>query len=72
MEKNSQNVAKSKKSQESFWTEERGDIGVKQIAITVAAIVIIGAAIVIVQDNLGTWIGDIWKLFMNQIEKFTQ
>ncbi|MEK4854755.1 hypothetical protein NST04_33305 [Paenibacillus sp. FSL H7-0756] len=71
MEKKSQNVAKPK-SQESFWTEERGDIGVKQIALTVAAIVIIGAAIVIVQDNLGTWIGDIWKLFMNQIEKFTQ
>ncbi|MEK3903596.1 hypothetical protein [Paenibacillus sp. FSL R7-0179] len=71
MEKNSQNVAKSK-NQESFWTEERGDIGVKQIALTVAAIVIIGAAIVIVQGNLGAWIGDIWDLFMKQIEKFTQ
>lgn len=72
MEKNSQNVAKPKKSQESFWTEERGDIGVKQIALTVAAIVIIGAVIVIVQDNLGTWISDIWNLFMEQIKKFTQ
>ncbi|MEK4043792.1 hypothetical protein NSU18_09010 [Paenibacillus sp. FSL H8-0048] len=71
MEKNSQNVAKSK-NQESFWTEERGDIGVKQIALTVAAIVIIGAAIVIVQGNLKTWITDIWDLFMKQIEKFTQ
>ena len=72
MEKNSQNVAKPKKSQESFWTEERGDFGVKQIALTVAAIVIIGAAIVIVQGNLGAWISDIWDLFMKQIEKFTQ
>lgn len=71
MEKNSQNVAKPK-NQESFWTEERGDIGVKQIALTVAAIVIIGAVIVIVQDNLGTWISDIWNLFMEQIKKFTQ
>ncbi|ETT30099.1 MULTISPECIES: hypothetical protein [unclassified Paenibacillus] len=72
MEKKSENVAKPKKSQESFWTEERGDIGVKQIALTVAAIVIIGAAIVIVQGNLGAWISDIWDLFMKQIEKFTQ
>ncbi|WP_238655344.1 hypothetical protein [Paenibacillus piscarius] len=72
MEKNSQNAAKPKKSQESFWTEERGDIGVKQIALTVAAIVIIGAAIAIVNRNLGDWISDVWDMFMEQIKKFTQ
>lgn len=72
MEKNSQNAAKAKKSQESFWTEERGDIGVKQIALTVAAIVIIGAAIAIVNRNLGDWISDVWDMFMEQIKKFTQ
>ena len=71
MEKNSQNVAKPK-NQESFWTEERGDIGVKQIALTVAAIVIIGLVIGIVRTNLGTWVTDIWDMFMEQIKKFTQ
>ncbi|GGG05754.1 hypothetical protein GCM10010912_58000 [Paenibacillus albidus] len=56
----------------SFWKEERGDIGVKQIAGTVAVIVIIGLVITAVQGNLSEWIDQIWTLFIEQIEKFTK
>ncbi|MFP4978404.1 hypothetical protein ACE6ED_23555 [Paenibacillus sp. CN-4] len=55
----------------AFWKDESGAMGVKQIAATVAVIVIIGAVVVIVNDNLSTWISDVWKLFMEQIEKMT-
>ncbi|UQZ35410.1 hypothetical protein C2I18_18920 [Paenibacillus sp. PK3_47] len=52
--------------------DERGAVGVKEIAITVAAIVIIGAVVSLVTGSLlGDWIDEIWTLFMNQIEKMT-
>lgn len=53
----------------AFFNDESGDFGIKQIAITVAVIIIIGAAMVIVRDNLSTWIGDIWDRFMDMIDK---
>jgi len=53
---------------QSFWKEERGDISIKGIAITVAIIVVIGLALTFIQGNLGTWITEIWELFMTQIE----
>lgn len=52
----------------SFWRDESGDFGVKQIAGTVAVIVVIGFVVSIIQTNLGTWINDVWTLFMNQIK----
>lgn len=52
-----------------FLKEERGDIGIKQIAITVAVIVVIGAAMTIIKGTfLQTWIGDVWDMFIDQIK----
>jgi hypothetical protein len=48
---------------------ERGDVGIKYIAITVAVIVLIGAAMSIIKTSfLTTWIGEVWTMFMNQIK----
>ena len=55
--------------QQSFWKEERGDFGVKGIAITIAVIVLIGAIITIIQANLDGWIAEIWTMFIDQIKK---
>ncbi|MCL6605677.1 MAG: hypothetical protein K6T94_22675 [Paenibacillus sp.] len=53
-------------------TEERGAVGVKEIAITVAVIVIIGAVVSLVTDTfLNTWISEIWTLFIGQIKEMT-
>lgn len=52
--------------------DERGAVGVKEIAITVAVIVIIGAVVSLITDSfLNTWISEIWNLFIEQIEKMT-
>ncbi len=51
-----------------FFNDESGDFGIKQIAFTVAVIVLIGAAMVIIRGNLPTWIGDIWDRFMDMID----
>ncbi|MBT2293166.1 hypothetical protein J7E73_29475 [Paenibacillus albidus] len=71
MEKQLKKAAKDS-GEVSFWKEERGDIGVKQIAGTVAVIVIIGLVITAVQGNLTEWIDQIWTLFIDQIKKFTE
>lgn len=55
----------------AFWKDESGAMGVKQIAATVAAIVIIGAVVVAITGNLGEWIDQIWDLLIGQIEKMT-
>ena len=47
---------------------ERGDFSIKGIALTVAAIVIIGFAIAAINTNLSGWITTVWDLFMGQIE----
>ncbi len=49
----------------------RGDIGIKQIAVTVAVIVVIGAAVTIITGNGGTlsgWINQIWTMLIDYIE----
>lgn len=48
--------------------EERGDFGVKEIAITVAVIVIIGFAVTAIRGNMPTWITQLWTLFLGKIE----
>jgi hypothetical protein len=47
---------------------QRGEFGVKQIAITVAVIVLIGVVVTIIQGNLPDWITQIWDLFIEQIK----
>ena len=56
------------KEKQSFWKDESGDFGIKQIAMTVAVIVVIGFAITIIQTNMGSWISELWTLFMDQIK----
>jgi len=53
----------------SFWKEERGDIGVKQIAVTVGVIVIIAVAVTLIRNTfLEQWIREVWEMFMKAIE----
>ncbi|AZK48636.1 hypothetical protein [Paenibacillus lentus] len=53
----------------SFWRDERGDIGVKQIAVTVGVIVIIAVAVTLIRNTfLEQWIREVWDMFMKAIE----
>lgn len=53
--------------------EERGDIGIKQLAITVGVIIIVGAAVVGLKDNIETILDAVWKwLFEDVIQKIGQ
>ncbi|WP_195571399.1 hypothetical protein [Paenibacillus sp. 1001270B_150601_E10] len=47
---------------------ERGEFGIKQIAITVAVIIIIGVVVSIITGSLDTWVEDIWDKFLNLID----
>ena len=44
--------------------------GIKQIAITVAVIVIIGFGIMDIENLIPEWITEIWQLFIDQIKNF--
>lgn len=45
--------------------------GVKEIAGTLAVVVIIGVAVTVVNSNMNTWIGDIWDTMFDHIKTFT-
>ncbi|NLD47419.1 MAG: hypothetical protein GX660_09500 [Clostridiaceae bacterium] len=47
---------------------QRGDFGIKQIAVTVAVIVIIGFIVNQVQAFMPDWVREIWNMFMDQIK----
>lgn len=66
-----ENKQVTKKETRSFWKEERGDIGVKQIAITVAVIVVIAfvASMLTGGGLLTTWVADIWDYLFNELIK---
>ncbi|WP_026478105.1 hypothetical protein [Alkaliphilus transvaalensis] len=52
-----------------FIEEESGEYGVKQIAFTVAVIVVIGVAIGFINERfMETWIGQVWTMFINFIQ----
>ncbi|MGZ7444057.1 hypothetical protein [Paenibacillus sp. TH7-28] len=63
--------ASPKKGIRTFWEDEAGEFGIKQIAATVAVIVIIGIIVGIVRGNLPAWVNDIWDYFMGLIEGLT-
>ncbi|MED4956079.1 hypothetical protein ABEO75_16760 [Paenibacillus macerans] len=63
--------ASPKKGIRAFWEDEAGEFGIKQIAATVAVIVIIGLVVSAVRGNLPTWINDIWDYFMGLIKEMT-
>lgn len=48
---------------------ERGEFGIKQIAITVAVIIIIGVVVTTLSGKLPTWVGEIWNKFLDLIDK---
>ncbi len=48
--------------------DETGAFGIKEIAITVAVIVIIGFVILAIDNNIGTWVTQIWNIFIDMIE----
>lgn len=47
---------------------QRGEFGIKQIAVTVAVIVIIGLIVSQVRNFLPGWITQIWDMFIEQIK----
>lgn len=54
-----------------FLSEEKGEVGIKQIAFTVAIIVLIGFVIDMLQGGLlRTWIDEIWEKLIGLIDKF--
>ena len=53
-----------------FFKSEQGDFGVKEIAIMVAIIVIVGFAITVIQGKLSGWIDTIWKMAVDAISDF--
>ena len=53
----------------SFFCDERGEVSVKGLAITVGAIVVIGAVVTWLSGGqLTTWISDIWDSVWNWIQ----
>jgi len=55
----------------SFWRDEQGDIGIKQIAITVGVIVLVGLSITIVNGKIGDWLDTIFGIFTKYINEIT-
>ncbi|WP_334078114.1 hypothetical protein [Paenibacillus sanfengchensis] len=54
----------------NFWKDETGDIGVKQIAMTVAVIVIIAFIVLTLKGGLLTqWINEVWNYLFNDLIK---
>lgn len=55
----------------SFWKDERGDIGVKQIAITVGVIVIVAGVVSVLSNGtlISKWIGDVWTFIFDEVIK---
>jgi uncharacterized membrane-anchored protein len=53
----------------TFINDERGRFGVKELAITVGAIVVIGAIVTWLADGqLSDWIEDIWDIVWTWIQ----
>ncbi|WP_199613907.1 hypothetical protein [Paenibacillus alkalitolerans] len=61
-------MKKENSSKASFWKDNSGDFGIRQIAATVAVIVIIGFIVTAIQTNIGSWVNEVWRLFIDQIE----
>jgi Flp pilus assembly pilin Flp len=56
----------------AFLKDERGDFGIKQIAITLGVILIVGASITVINGKMGTWLNDIWTIFKGALEKLAE
>ncbi|HOM02747.1 MAG TPA: hypothetical protein PLH43_07970 [Acetivibrio sp.] len=59
-----------KKSVKKFLKDERGEFGVKQIAITVAVIVVVGLILSILRGGLlREIVNDVWDFLWTQIKE---
>lgn len=53
----------------AFMKEEKGDFGVKEIAITVAIIIIIGAIVMFITGGFSdTVVQDVWDMLIGYIQ----
>jgi hypothetical protein len=53
---------------QSFWKEEKGEISIKGIAITIGIIILVGFAIATIQGKMGNWLDDIWGIIKTKLE----
>ncbi len=53
-----------------FWADERGDVGIKQIAVTVGVIILIGVVVNSLKDGttLSKWVTDVWDFVFQKIK----
>lgn len=53
-----------------FWADERGDVGIKQIAVTVAVIMLIGVVVTSLStgNTLATWVTEVWNYVFGKIK----
>lgn len=59
----------NKKSLLNKIVNENGSFGIKEIAITVGVIIVIGFALTQIESNMGGWITDLWDFFMEKINE---
>ena len=59
---------KFKNMMKNLLKDQSGEFGIKQIAATVAVIVIIGLIIGVVRGNIGTWVVEVWDMFIEMIK----
>lgn len=53
---------------QSFWSEEKGEISIKGLAITIGIIILVGFAIAAIQGKMGNWLDDIWGIIKTKLE----
>jgi len=56
---------------QSFWKEEKGEVSIKGIAITIGIIILVGVSISIIGGKLPNWIDDIWGILKTKLESIT-
>lgn len=49
--------------------DESGEIGIKQLAITVGVIIIVGAAVIVLKDSIGDIIESVWDWLFDIIKE---
>ncbi|MEK5253478.1 hypothetical protein [Paenibacillus odorifer] len=53
-----------------FWADEKGEVGIKQIAMTVGVIILIGVVVTSLSSGstLADWVGDVWDAVFGKIK----
>ncbi|AWB43137.1 hypothetical protein DCC85_02075 [Paenibacillus sp. CAA11] len=62
---------KIKLTSREFWKDERGEMGIRGIAITVGVIVFIGIVLAFLRTNAGNFIQDAWDMMLEKINSIT-